>query len=142
MGRTYDPMQVKHPKLRELDYQAAWIAAVAEAAEEIAYLLEDVLPDEWTLPNFDSPWPWDFDPMVVALSVVQSCRDEGEKGPGKSGPASRVTTRPTGFAHSALLRPLPMRRTIPLVGDRHHEGSTSLTRQFPSPDGALGHLTC
>lgn len=36
MDRIDDPVQLTHPKLRAFAYQAAWIAAVAEAARDWA----------------------------------------------------------------------------------------------------------
>ena len=71
MGRIYDPVQLTHPRLQELAFQAAWIATVAEAASDLEDLLSDVPPEECVLPDYRTPWPWDFDSFVVALFVVQ-----------------------------------------------------------------------
>ncbi len=30
-------------------------------------------------PDFRTPWPWDFDPLSVALSAAQGSCDEGEQ---------------------------------------------------------------
>jgi hypothetical protein len=68
-------VQLKHPVLRECVYQAAWIAAVAEAADDLECLLGDVPPEERIVPEFRTPWPWDFDSFAVALSVMQFMRD-------------------------------------------------------------------
>jgi len=51
---------------------------VAEAAEELEFLLEDVPPEERAPVNFDSPWPWRFDPLSVAHMLVQTFRDDTE----------------------------------------------------------------
>jgi hypothetical protein len=80
MGPIYDPAQLRHPKLRECAYQAAWIATVAEAASDLEDLLVDVPPEERVLPDFSTPWPWDFDSFVVALSVMTHTREAAEQG--------------------------------------------------------------
>ena len=80
IGRIYDPVRITHPKLREFAYQAAWIATVAEAASDLEDLLVDVPPRERVLPDFSTPWPWDFDSFIVALSVIQHNREAAEQG--------------------------------------------------------------
>ena len=55
---------------------AAWLSTVAETVNDLEDLIVDVPPEERVLPDFSTPWPWDFDSMVVALSLVQSFRDE------------------------------------------------------------------
>jgi hypothetical protein len=79
MVRLYDPVRITHPRLREFAYQAAWIATVAESASDLEDLLVDVPPEERTLPDFSTPWPWDFDPLVVALSIVNHTREAAEQ---------------------------------------------------------------
>ncbi len=76
MVRIYDPASIRHPRLREFAYQAAWIATVAEAAaNDVEDLLIDVPPHERVPPDFSTPWPWAFDFVSVALTVVQqSCQ--------------------------------------------------------------------
>src|SRR5687768_8453146 len=78
MDRIEDPVQLTHPKFREFAYQAAWIATPAESANELADLLSDVPPEERVLPDFTTPWPWDFDSLVVALAVVNLTRTGAE----------------------------------------------------------------
>src|ERR671916_592911 len=80
MVRIYDPVRITHPKLREFAYQAAWISTVAETANDLEDLLVDVPPEERVLPDFSTPWPWDFDPLVVALTTVQETRQASERG--------------------------------------------------------------
>jgi hypothetical protein len=79
MVRLYDPVRITHPRLREFAYQAAWIATVAEAASDLEDLLVDVPPEERTLPDFSTPWPWDFDSFIVALSIVNHTREAAEQ---------------------------------------------------------------
>jgi hypothetical protein len=74
MTRIYDPADLRHPQLRECAYQAAWIATVTEAANDVEDLLVDVPPQDRLLPDFSTPWPWDFDSFVVALSVMTHAR--------------------------------------------------------------------
>jgi hypothetical protein len=78
MTRIYDPAQLRPPTLRECAYQAAWIATVAEAASDVEDLLVDLPPEERVLPDYSTPWPWDFDPFVVALSVMTHTRQAAE----------------------------------------------------------------
>jgi len=80
MHRIYDPAQLTHPKLQELAVMAAWIATVAEASNDLEDLLIDVPPAERVLPDFSTPWPWDFDSFVVILSIVQETRQASEQG--------------------------------------------------------------
>ena len=79
MTRLYDPADLRHPQLRECAYQAAWIATVAEAANELEDFLLDVPPEDRVLPDYSTPWPWDVDPLVVALSVVNQTRAVAEQ---------------------------------------------------------------
>ena len=74
MTRIYDPAGLRHPTLRECAYHAAWIATVTEAANDVEDLLVDVPPQDRVLPDFSTPWPWDFDSFVVALSVMTHAR--------------------------------------------------------------------
>jgi hypothetical protein len=41
-----------------------------EAANDLEDLLSDVPPEERILPDFMMPWPWDVDPLIVALNVI------------------------------------------------------------------------
>jgi hypothetical protein len=79
MVHIYDPVRIRHPKLREFAFQAAWIATVAEAASDLEDLLADVPPAERVLPDFSTPWPWDFDSFVVAHSVMTHTREAAER---------------------------------------------------------------
>jgi hypothetical protein len=80
MVRLYDPVRITHPRLREFAYQAAWIATVAESASDLEDLLVDVPPAERVLPDYSTPWPWDFDSFVVALSIMNHTRQAAEQG--------------------------------------------------------------
>jgi hypothetical protein len=80
MVRIYDPAQLSHPRLRDLAVVAAWISTLAEAVNDLEDLLVDVSPEERVLPDYRTPWPWEFDPLVVALKVVQLNREEAEQG--------------------------------------------------------------
>jgi hypothetical protein len=81
MARIYDPAQLNHQKLREFAaVVAAWIATLAEASSNLEDLLIDVPPEDRVLPDYSTPWPWDFDSFVVALSIVQINRDAAEQG--------------------------------------------------------------
>ena len=80
MEPIYDPVRITHSRLREFAYQAAWIATVTEASSDLEDLLVDVPPEERVLPDFSTPWPWDFDPFVVALSVMNHTREASEQG--------------------------------------------------------------
>ena len=51
MTRIYDPADLRHPTLRECAYQAAWIATVAEAVNDVEDHLVDVPPEERVLPD-------------------------------------------------------------------------------------------
>ena len=80
MVRIYDPVRITNKKLREFAYQAAWIATVAESAGDVEDLLVDVPPGERVLPDFSTPWPWEFDSFIVALSVMKHTREAAEQG--------------------------------------------------------------
>jgi len=80
MGPIYDPVQLTHPRLREFAVVAAWITTLAESASDLEDLLINVPPDERVLPDFSTPWPWEFDSFIVALSVVQQTRQASERG--------------------------------------------------------------
>ena len=79
MVHIYDPVRIRHPKLREFAYQAAWIATVAEATSDLEDLLGDVPPAERVLPDYSTPWPWEFDSFVVALSVMTHTQQSAEQ---------------------------------------------------------------
>jgi hypothetical protein len=78
MTRLYDLADLRHPTLRECAYQAAWIATVTEAANDVEDLLVDVPPEDRVPPDSSTPWPWDFDSLVVAHSVVTHAREAVE----------------------------------------------------------------
>jgi hypothetical protein len=80
MVRIYDPAQLTHPSLQGFAVTAAWIATLAEAANDLEDLLIDVPPEERVLPDFSTPWPWDFDSFVVTLSVMTHTREAAEQG--------------------------------------------------------------
>ena len=80
MARIYDPAQLSHPRVREFAAGAAWIATLDEAANDLEDLLVDVPPEERVLPDYSTPWPWDFDAFVVALSVMNHTREAAEQG--------------------------------------------------------------
>jgi hypothetical protein len=75
MVRISDPVRIKVPKLREFAFRAAWIATATAAATELEELLVDVPPTERALPDFSTPWPWEFDSVAVALTVLRHERD-------------------------------------------------------------------
>jgi hypothetical protein len=52
---------------------------VAESAHDLEDLLIDVPPEERMLPDYSTPWPWEFDSLVVAISLVQDFREEAEQ---------------------------------------------------------------
>jgi hypothetical protein len=62
----------------KLRMPTARIATLAETANDLEDLSIDVPPEE-RLPDFSTPWPWDFDTMAVALSLVQAAREEAKK---------------------------------------------------------------
>ncbi len=70
MGRIYDLAQFTHPRLREFAVVAAWISTLAESAADLEDFLSDVPPEERVLPDYSTPWPWEFDSFVVALFIV------------------------------------------------------------------------
>jgi hypothetical protein len=80
MVRIYDPAQLRHPRLREFAVVAAYISTLAESVNDLEDLLVDVPPEERVLPDFNTPWPWDVDSFVVALSAVQHMREAAERG--------------------------------------------------------------
>jgi len=79
MVRLYDPIRIRHAKLREFAFQAAWIATVAEAASDLEDLLVDMPPADRVLPDFSTPWPWDFDSIAVARSIMTHAREAAEQ---------------------------------------------------------------
>ena len=79
MTRIYDPACLRHPTLRECAYQAAWIATVTKAANDVEDLLIDVPLEDRGLPDFSTPWPWDFDSFVVSLSIMNQTRAVAEQ---------------------------------------------------------------
>jgi hypothetical protein len=79
MVRIYDPAQLRHPRLREFAVVAAYISTLAESVNDLEDLLVDVPPEERVLPDFMTPWPWDVDSFVVALTTVQETRRASER---------------------------------------------------------------
>src|SRR5215216_2776015 len=75
MIRLYDPVRITHPKLREFAFQAAWISVVTEAADYLEDLNIDVAHAERLLPDFSTPWPWEFDAVIVAVTILRRNRD-------------------------------------------------------------------
>src|SRR5688572_17037735 len=67
MDRGSDPVRITIPPLREFAFRAAWIATATAAATDLAEILVDVPPNERALPDFRTPWPWQFDSVAVAL---------------------------------------------------------------------------
>ena len=57
MAPIDDPAQLTHPKLQEFAVIAAWIASVAETANDLEDLPIDVPPAERALPDRSAPWP-------------------------------------------------------------------------------------
>jgi hypothetical protein len=80
MDRIYDPTQLTHPKLREFAFMAAWISVLVETEQDLEDLNVDLTPEERALPDFRTPWPWEFDTLSLAKFVVQMNREETEKG--------------------------------------------------------------
>jgi hypothetical protein len=80
MVRLYDPAQLTHSKLKEFAVVAAWIATLVESANDLEDLLMDVTPEELVLLDYSTPWPWDLDSFVVALSDAQETREAVEQG--------------------------------------------------------------
>jgi hypothetical protein len=80
MNRIFNPTQLTHPRLREYAAVAAYIATVAVAANALEGPLIDVPPEERVLPDNSTPWPWEFDSFVFALSIVQQMRKAAEQG--------------------------------------------------------------
>src|SRR5688500_12174963 len=72
MARISDPQDIQDARLRAFSATAAWIAMVAESAEELEYLLDDEPENERLLPQDGAPWPWETDPMAVALHLTQT----------------------------------------------------------------------
>ena len=80
MVRISDPMQIDHEKLRELAVMAAWVAKVWEAVDELEFLCSDLPDEELVRTGSHDPWPWEADPVAVALHLVRTAHAEGEKG--------------------------------------------------------------
>jgi hypothetical protein len=59
---------------------AAWISTLAESANDLEDLLVDVPSEERVLPDYSTPWPWDFDSLVVALSVTNHTWGAADQG--------------------------------------------------------------
>ena len=79
MVRTYDPARIAHPKLREFAFQATWISVVTEAANDLEDLNVDVPRAERLLPDFSTPWPWEFDSVALAVSIIRHDRQAAEQ---------------------------------------------------------------
>jgi hypothetical protein len=76
MEPIYEPDGLTDPKLREFAVIAAWIATLAETVDELEDLLIELPREEPLMPDFHTPWPWEFDPMAVARAVVKTHRTE------------------------------------------------------------------
>jgi hypothetical protein len=76
MEPIYEPGGLTHPKLQEFAMIAAWIATRAETIDDLKDLLIELPRQEPLMPNFRTPWPWEFDTMAVALAVVKTHRTE------------------------------------------------------------------
>ena len=71
-----EPGGLTHPKLQEFAMIAAWIATLAETIDDLEDLLIELPREEPLMPDFHTPWPWEFDTMAVALAVVKTHRNE------------------------------------------------------------------
>ena len=78
MARIYDPLQLEHPTLRSFALRAAWIAAAAEAANDLEDLNIDVPPEQRLLSDFSTPWPWEFDALALAVTIIRRNRDAAQ----------------------------------------------------------------
>jgi hypothetical protein len=76
MEPIYEPGGLTHPKLQEFALIAAWIATLAETIDDLEDLLIALPRQEPLMPNFRTPWPWEFDTMAVARAVVRTHRTE------------------------------------------------------------------
>ena len=76
MEPIYEPGGLTHPKLQEFAMIAAWIDTLAETVDDLEDLLIELPRQEPLMPNFRTPWPWEFDTMAVALAVVKTHRNE------------------------------------------------------------------
>ena len=76
MEPIYEPGGLTHPKLQEFALIAAGIATLAETIDDLEDLLIALPRQEPLMPNFRTPWPWEFDTMAVALAVVKTHRTE------------------------------------------------------------------
>ncbi len=76
MEPIYEPGGLTHPTLQEFAMIAAWIATLAETIDDLEDLLIALPRQEPLMPNFRTPWPWEFDTMAVALAVVKTHRTE------------------------------------------------------------------
>ena len=79
MDPIIDPVRIKPAKLREFAYQAAWIATATEAANDLEELVEEVPAEGPTLPDFSTPWPWEFDSVALAVTVMRHQRDDAAR---------------------------------------------------------------
>ena len=78
MRSINDPTQVDHPILRELARRAAWVADLEGAVEALEDLVID-LGDDSPKGAYPASDPPDEDPLSVALSVLQSAREEADR---------------------------------------------------------------
>jgi len=76
MDPILDPVRIKPVKLREFAFQAAWIATATEAADDLAELVDEVPAEGPALPDFSTPWPWEFDSVALAVIVMRHNRDD------------------------------------------------------------------
>jgi hypothetical protein len=75
MERISDPVRITIPQLRDFAYQEAWIATATVAATDLEELLDDAPREERALPDFSTRWPWQFDSVAVAQTVLHHERD-------------------------------------------------------------------
>jgi hypothetical protein len=76
MAPIYEPAQLTDPTLKEYAVIAAWIDTLAETIDDLEDLLIELPRQEPLMPDFHTPWPWEFDTMAVALAVVKTHRTE------------------------------------------------------------------
>jgi hypothetical protein len=57
----------------------AWIATATGAATDLEEFLADVPPEEHLLPDFRTPWPWEFHSFSFALTVIRHERNAAEQ---------------------------------------------------------------
>ncbi len=79
MVRISDPMQIQHPVLRHFAFQAAFLAKLAEAIEELEDLCDDLPAEERYDPVYREGWYEDVDTVAVAMHFIAKSYAESEK---------------------------------------------------------------